>query len=356
MADEARVLWQDKYAFVPVTGSIGASCGFATGSGIGVGTDKFGLPLNNHPHLDAGLDIYDQEKAIGLAERSVATGHCEFLQGTKNPMSTWEFDGNAYNLASFLWTLFQKGTTEGTGTGGSGTGIYTKTYNPPTATEGPECEVWMNLLRKMDEGTSTQSHRGVGFIVKSITLSASGFGPLNVSAELVGADIDYTWNAASALMDFGSNCGVVWGGASGASCEIGGHAAELEGFEITITNNAIARHYGGQDVEKFILGRYSVEGSITVFWGDDETNIGKNNQIDNFIDGTDQLLEIWWGTQGGKTAAGDLDIKVNMRYTGAEMTDNDTELAWDLPFIGVYDGTNHAVEITLADGIDRSIP
>jgi len=346
-----RVLWQDQYAFAYQTTSIGSTIDFATASGAGVGTSEYALPLINHPHIDAGLDIIDQRKAIGISQRSVATGHQEFLQGTKNPNSTWEFDGNAYNLAPFLWTLFQKGTTEGTGTA-----KFTKTYDPPTATEGPECEVWMLLLRKMEEATNAHSTRGTGFIVKSITLSADGFSPLRVSVELVGKDVSYVYDAQNAVFTYNTKSFLVWGGSSGATCEIDGAAVQLEGFTLTITNNAIARHYGGQDVDKFITSDYTLEGSISVFWGDSNASQDQETQLVDFVAGTDKRLHIYWGTTGGATTAGDLDILANIRYTGATLADVDTEIVTECPFVGVYDGTYDAIQIVLSDGIDRAIP
>jgi len=345
-----RTLWMDQYDMALVTGSIGATTSFGAGSGVGVAaSNKFAIPLINHPDINHGLNIIDQRKAIGISQRSVATGHCEFLQGTKDPTSTWEFDGNAYNLPGFLWLLFQKGSSEGTGTA-----KFTKTFIPPTATQGVECEVWANLLRKMEEGSSAHSTRGTGFIVRSITLSADGFSPLNVSVELIGADVLNTHNATAATFTYDTNCGLVWGGASGATTTFGASSAvQLEGFTMTITNNAIAKHYGEQTVQKFITGDYTVEGSITVFWGD--TNFGQEAEITKFVNGTDQLMEIYWGTAGGITTAGDLSIKANIRYSGATVG-GEEEIATELPFIGVYDGTNNAIEINCVDSYDRSIP
>ncbi len=343
-----RVPWMDKYGVILQTSSIGATRAFGSGSGIGIGANnKFALPLINHPDINAGLNIVDQRKALGISQRSVATGHCEYLQGTKNPTTTLEFDGNAYNLAPFLWLLFQKGTTEGTGTS-----KFTKIFDPPTATEGAECEVWANVLRKMEEGSSAHSTRGTGFIVKSITLSSDGFSPLRASVEMIGSDVSYIYNATSALLNFNANCGVVWGGASGVTTILGASPVQLEGFSITITNNAIPRNYGQQTVQKFITGDYTVDGSITVFWGD--THFGQETEITKWINGTDQLLNIYWGSVGGNTTAGDISIKTNIRYTGATVNSND-EIAIELPFIGVYDGTNDAIEITLVDGYDCGI-
>jgi len=340
-----RVPWQELYFMSYQTGTIGVTQTFIAGS-MGITTSEFAIPLINHPDLNPGQEIIDQRKAIGRSQRSVGTGHCEFLQGTKMPNTTWEFDGNAYNLAPFLWALFQGGSSEGTGTA-----KFTKTFDPPTATEGPACEVWMNLGRLMEAGTSAHSTKIYGAICRSITLSAEGYSPLKVSAEMVGAGIGNVYDGEPWVHTMDSNCGLVWGGTSGATCELGTSAVELEGFTMTITNNAIPRHYGSNTVQKFITGDITVEGSITVFWGD--TNHGQEAEITDFIAGTDNLLEIYWGSKSG-TSAGDLDLKVNARYTGATVVAED-EIGIELPFIGVYDGTNDAVDIVLADGIDRGI-
>lgn len=336
-----RVPWQDMYFLTYNTTSIGTTQTFVAGS-MGVATSKFAIPLINHPDLNPGQEIIDQRKAIGISQRSVDTGHCEFLQGTVMPTSTWEFDGNAYNLAPILWLLFQGGTSE------SGT---VKTYDPPTATEGPACEVWANLGRRMEAGTASKSTKVYGAICRSITLSAEGYSPLKVSAEFIGAGIGHTYNAQPWVTTFDSNCGVVWGGTSGATCELAGTTVQLEGFTMTITNNAIPRHYGSNTVQKFITGDITVEGSITVFWGD--SNHGQESEITDFINGTDNLLEIYWGSKTG-ASAGDIDIKVNARYTGANVVAED-EIGIELPFIGVKDASNDAIEVVLADGISRGV-
>ena len=342
-----RVGWMDRYGAILQASSISATRGFGAGSGIGISSDKYAIPLVEHADINAGINIIDQRKAIGIAQRSVATGHCEFLQGTKAPTTTWEFDANAYNLAPFLWLLFQKGATEGT------TALFTKIFDPPTATEGAECEVWANLLRIMEEGSTAHSTRGTGFIVRSITLSSEGFSPLRASVEMIGSDVSYVYNATGATMTFDSNCGLVFGGASGVTTTLGGTAVNLEGFSITITNNAIARNYGQQTVQKFITGDYTVEGNFKVFWGD--SNFGQETELTKWISGTDQQLNIYWGSAGGATTAGDLSIKSNIRYSSAAV-ETDEEIGNAMSFVGVYDGTNDAIEITLADGYDRSIP
>ncbi len=341
-----RVKWMDQYAAVLNTTGIGTTAPFTIGS-MGIATSKYAIPLIGNPDINPGQEIIDQRKAIGIAQRSVGTGHCEFLQGTKMPTTTWEFDGNAYNLPIFLWTLFQKGSTEDVGAD-----KFIKIFNPATASEGAECEAWLNVLRKMEEGSSANSIRAYGMIARSMTLSSEGFSPLKVSVELVGAGYENTFDAGDALFTYDSNCGLVWGGTSGATATLGGSTVQLDGFEITVSNNAIARHYGQNTVQKFVTGDITVEGSITVFWGD--TNHGQGDQITDFINGTDQQLIIYWGSADG-TSVGDLAIKANIRYTGAEVIAED-EIATTLPFIGVYDGTNNAIDIIVADGIDRSIP
>ena len=124
----------------------------------------------------------------------------------------------------------------------------------------------------------------------------------------------------------------------------------MRGFDLTISNNATSVYYDAVTPEKYVLGDLTVEGNIYVPWS--AATVGANTQLDNFVNGTDTLLKIWWGTYAGATE-GDVSLQVNMRYTGAEVGgEPETELA--LPFVHAYDGTND-ISFTCADAYDMSI-
>jgi len=98
------------------------------------------------------------------------------------------------------------------------------------------------------------------------------------------------------------------------------------------------------------LGDLTGDGTFTLPWG--QATEGANEQLDNFIAGTDALLILEWGTSGSE---GHVKIEANCRYTGAPLGGDD-EIVTECPFNLVYDGTNNAIRITVSDAIDRGIP
>jgi hypothetical protein len=337
------VPWQILYGAGPAA-SITATFAFGTGA-IGVASNDYCWPLTNQPHYDPGQTIIDARKAIGLAVRRTGSGY-EFQQGVKQPTTSWEFDANAYNLAFPLWMLFQKGTTEGTGTD-----EFTKTYNSPTCTEGVEVERFANVLKRMQCGSSSTAQRIKGAIVRSITLTAESNTPLKAVIEWVGADLETDYNAGSTTLQFDTNDPLIWG-ASTAGATVAGTATNIDSWSITVSNNAVQKNYESNTVQKHILMDFTVEGTVKIPWG--AATVGGKEQIDNFMNGTDVALNFYWGASATPASSGEISIKTNARYTGVDMSYDD-EVALDLPFIGAYDGTNAAIEVVLLDGLDRGI-
>ncbi len=343
--------WAILYGLVPAT-TITSTHVFGTGV-IGIATNKYAYPMVGHPNFDPGQTVIDQRKAIGIATRRTGAGF-EYQQGVKSPVTTWEFDGNAYNLTLPLWLLFQKGTTQAT-TGDS----FVKTYLAPTCTTGVEMEQFGVLLKRMECGTVSSSQRILGAVVRSITFTAESNTPLRVSVEFVGADIDVTYSAENAVLTFDTNDPLIWGASStevkispagdvGAATEI-----NVDSWSVTISNNIVAKQYGQNTVQKFIVQDFTVEGTIKVPWG--ASAGGGGTLVDDLITGDDMYMSLSWGSITG-ASSGDFAIILNARITGVEMSTDD-EVAQDVTFSGAFDGTNAAISIVLHDGAkDHSIP
>jgi len=308
----------------------------------GFGADGvYAIPLNNHPHFDPGQNIIDQRKAIGIPVRRTGSGF-EFQQAHREPRTTYEFDANAYLLAPFFWLLFQNGASEGS------SAPYAKTFTPYTS---PDCEVWASLLRKMSS-SSADSHVIHGAIVRSIRLTAETGGPLRATVEFIGYSWDDTFNASSAILNFSQTAPLLWKDAGNvAGIYVESTNLNIRGFDITFNNNATAVYYSSQYPEKFVLGDLTVEGEITVPW--DAQTVGGNYLLNKFVNGEDVVLHIWWGSYAGNTV-GDFSIKVNMRFTGAEVG-GETETEVRLPFIHAFDGVNN-IEVKCVDNYQMSIP
>ena len=316
---------------------------FENDRSIGVTTNVYGMQLLNQPNFDSGQMTVKQRKATGFAYWRGDTGF-EFQQEKRAPITTYEFDVTKQNLPLFLWLLFQKGTSQGA----VGTG-YLKTCVPYGEGES-DTEVCAVLLKKMST-TAADSHVIGGAIVKSITLSCSESAPvLKASVELIGYNMvtNYDFNAGPNIIEYDSSTPLLW---QNASIKMAGQAVNLPGFTLTVTNNAVAKFYDNPHPVKYVLNTVEGTGSITVPWAD--TYAGSNEAIDNFIAGTDSLLQIWWGTET-PGADGDVKIEVNCRYTGAAVGGDD-EVIIECPFDAVHDGTNNAIRIYAADALDRSI-
>ncbi len=342
--------WQIIYGLVPAT-TITSTHAFGTGV-ISINDDVYAYPLVGHPNFDPGQTVIDQRKAVGIATRRTGPGF-EYQQGVKSPVTTWEFDANAYNLVLPLWLLFQKGTTEAA-SGAS----FVKTYIAPTCTTGVEMEQFGVLLKRMECGSVTSAQRILGAVVRSITFTAESNTPLKVSVEFVGADIGVAYNAQNAVLTFDTNDPLIWG-ASSTEVKIdpagGGAGTEInvDSWSVTISNNVIGKQYGQSTVQKFIVQDFTVEGTIKVPWG--AAAGGKNVLVEDLISGDDMYMSLSWGSITG-ASSGDFAIILNVRITNVEMS-HDDEVAQDITFSGADDASLSAVQIILHDGAqDRSIP
>jgi len=342
-----RVPWQDQYGISFQTTSISTAKTFLAAD-TGLGADgKLQLLLTNHPHFSPGQQTIDVRKATGIPTRRIGTGY-EYQQAHREPTTTYEFHANAYNLAGILWTLFQSGASQSDDP-------YEKTFTTYTS---PACEVWCSLLRKMSAGTA-DSHVIHGAIARSVTLRGEVGGPLTASVEFAGgswAD-DFDFDAVSSVLSPDVHAPLLWRNAgSSVGIYVGTTSVEMRAFELTITNSAVTRFGTAATADKHILGDLLATGRIYVPWS--VSTVGANAQLDNFVNGTDEMLHVFWGDSiayGADVAdEADVSIWVNMHYTGEPIVGGDVETELELPFEHAYDGTTD-LKIKLADAYDIGI-
>ncbi|RJR27774.1 hypothetical protein C4561_01580 [candidate division WWE3 bacterium] len=330
-----RALYQDIYLFMHQVVGISTSGSFGV-TDIGLNTNVFNLVPTAHPNLIAGQQISDVRKATGLSQKRTGSGY-EFVQTLQQPSVTGvSVEMTTKNLGAWLWLFFQQGVSQG------GAAVYKKTAVPYTDSD---CEVWASIARVLDTGS--QSHQVDGAVINQLAFSGVEGGVVSLTADFIGSafsrikDVDTITTAIPSEVPFlHQNCTVT----------LGGNTIRLQSFDLTLNNNAERRYYNSTTPQKIVLGDLSVSGTIVIPWT--QTNYDRNNALADFIAGTDQLLTLTWGT----ASVNEVVIKVNMRFSGdPDILTDKQDLSLSLPFIGAYDGTNHAIEITCEDSVNRGI-
>jgi len=322
-----RSIWHDVYGIGKDTTSI--SNGAAASKGIA---------LTNHPTFDPGQNHINQRKAVGTSYRRAGTGY-EFQVATQSPTTTWEFDVCADNISFILWSLFQNGASEAAGS------PYVKYFIPyePRQTDASDsvytdCEVWLSLVRKLAASGDAGSHRIIGAIARSITFSATEGENLKASVEFIGYSHSTVRNIASDTLTMDAVAPLLW---QNATVELGGNTTNIPGFSLTISNNAVVKFNNAGNPQKFILGEFTAEGTISIPWA--TTTEGGNTAMDDFVAGNTDRLAVYWGV-GGEIATTDLDFSIlaHIRRTAASMVGDD-EILTEIPFICVSEEQQSAV-------------
>jgi hypothetical protein len=308
---------------------------------IGVDTSKYAIPLLNHPTFSPGAMVINNRKAVGTSYRR--TGNClEYVQGSRVPTVTYEADATPKLLAVFCQLLFQGGVTE------AATNPFLKTCIPYVSGDA-DVVACAALVRQMSLG-GTDSHMIGGAIIKSLTISGEEGQPIKLSAEFTGYNMvsDFDFNAAANILEFDNSSCLLF---QNSTATLEGDAMNIDKFELTITNNAVAKFYNTAHVTKYVLGDFTATGSFRMPWS--IASIGGNTQLNNFTAGTDKLFRVYWGT-GSNGTDGDVDILVNARYTDA-VVEGEDEIVTTLPFEAAADGTHEAITVLVCDAVDRSI-
>jgi hypothetical protein len=338
-----RVAWEDKYCIACNSTLISTNDSttsiFAGTKGIGLTTN--GLLLDEHPSINPGIEITTTPKTTGLAELSTgasAIGKELTLVRKRPAFSTGAMGLTQNKMTVFGWSLFQKGVTEGAAS------TYTKTMIPYVAGQ-PDCEMWLEIGRSIGDPASATGYGHVltGCICTSMAISGSQGERFTMNCELMGRTFrdNYIHTASNFTPETAADHVFL-----NYSWTLGGTAANLQSVNFTITNNATALGYNSLVPTAYSLGRIGVSGEFSLAMS--TATIGDNAQIDNWVSGTDLILV---GTYTATTI-----FSINMHYTGASVDPAETELLLSLPFEGIYDGTNHAIQITNTDSINYSIP
>jgi len=312
----------------------------------GVNQDIFGIPLTNHPSMDIGQAIVDQRKAIGISTRSTVTGG-EYQQSTRLPVTSWEFEVTKNNIAPFLWAFFGNGISE------AAAPPYVKTCIPYI--EGNDTAATLACCRVMSTQTgANNSHLFGGCIVNSITFTGAEGQPLKATVSLMGynAITDFDFGSNGNICVFDNTCSPLM--FQNATISLAGTTVNIPDFTLTINNNAVAKYYNTKHPVKFVYGDLTVSGSFRLPWA--QASVGGNVELNKFVAGTDSLFIIKWGSGADPiTTNGDFMIKANARYEGAPV-EGDDETVLNCSFVGALDDSgNKAIEISVADGVDRTI-
>jgi len=125
-------------------------------------------------------------------------------------------------------------------------------------------------------------------------------------------------------------------------------------FSITFENNVSRVGYDSSgDPQLYVFPQFDVTGELSVKY-----DANTKDEIDNFVTNpeggsAETQIYIHWGDG---SADGTLLFDVNAIYTAAPTPDfgNEAGVMVTLPFQGVDDGSNEAVEVKIANAIDRT--
>lgn len=336
--------WQDAY-YMMYASSITHAPAF--NSGVLGGAYGAGRPLvylSSHPTFDINKGVIFNRKATGRSYiLRGGSNKIERIPGTVAPSTSFEMDFDVDSPFIPLLTLFQPATSTATNVNSG----VTQTFSPYTTSTVNE---YASLLRVTE---ASQSHNIIGAIAKSISVSGEEGDSVKYTVEWTGADMltgasatvpAWTTGASSSFLLF-QDATFTFGTTSGDQT-----AADLMGFEITITNNAVSKHYDNPSMQRHILGNFEVSGTIRVPWS--STNGGKNVFLSKLISGDDFLFYIYWGSSAA-TSVGHASIIVNAEVDSVTTSGGEDEAVNEIAFTGLYDGTNYPVQVLLNSHVSR---
>lgn len=340
-----RTTWEDLYS-IEQTASLTAKPTFAATAigmeGDGSAGGKFLMPLTDHPHLKPTSATQETELAVGLSQRVAL----EYNQTIAEPSTvTINMLANSYNLSLFLWLLFQSGAAE------TGTPVLTMECIPYIV---PTIEVYAAITRILG-GTAgdadTVSQYMPGCICRSITLSGETGGLITLSAEMIGA----TWAVANDDLGTETWTSLTFSNIAplkfqDAAFTLDSNTVETPAFSITISNNAVAQFYNNSTIQRYIMGRLTMEGNFAIPWS--VATEGGNTAINDFIAGNVMDMELYWGSLAA-TAASELSFAGPARYTDTDMGDTEGEINTAINFAGLQDSS--AADWSIKAGYTLSI-
>lgn len=344
-----RVQYEDRYAIDFQTTAIATVQAMTDGIDTASGFEKSGILLNNHPDIVPGQAIIDKKKATGSASRVSGPGR-EFQQGIKEPSFSIEFDVSSKVLYGPLRLFTQRGALSEDSTAGSDT----TDWFVPYSYEGQPAlaEVWANFVRQLAPDGQADSHRALGAIVNSITLSSEVGQAFVCSADFMvyDAENNYAVSAANDNFEFTNDATLLWQNATTSVSDgfLAHEAVDLDGFSLTLSAEVSRKFYSNQLTSKYLFKEITGEGSIKIPWANSTTNFLDNVFLRNFIAGTPTRFSIYWTGQY-PSANNHVSINFIARYTGAPVGQDEDEIVTDLSFIV----TERILFDTLVDGNDN---
>lgn len=309
---DQRVGWNERYGLaILASATLPTPHDFNTDiAWLGIASaDQLGLPLTDKPSFNPNLEISQTRKTTGSAVLNTGVG-CERVNLIKRPSVTLQIDEcDPATATILLWLLCQTGSSDVTNT--QTHGVYAS----------PSVEVWADVVRAA--GTNVDNdlwERITGCIVTSLTFSLEVGGVLSCTAELPGSAYTEALAAGTwSLLELPTlapllhkNALITLGGAS--------NYIECDSWTLTLINSAIGKPYDESAIQKWILGDFVGTGSLKVPWMD--SNVGDNTPMTNYLAGTEQQLNVYWGSLSG-SADQDVSFKCNVRYTGDLLEDGD---------------------------------
>lgn len=320
-----RNLWEDLFGVASGVTNISTAA-----------NTTFGIPLTNHPSFSPGNQTINTRKAVGTSYRQTGTGCLEFTQGVAVPETSFEFDLSSKNLSVFLWSLFQTGSFQG------GSSTYTKYFIPYQTAD---TEVWLTLVRKLAANGTAASHRIVGAIVKSITLSGEEGQNIKATVEFQGYSFESNRDTTSDVFTFQTASCLQM---QNAVIKLDGYTINVPSFNITISNNALTKFYDNATAVRHDVGEFTVTGNIKIPWATSDQ--GANVQIDAFCNGTASRLVIYWGDSEIANADGEFSLITHIRRTNVTI-EGDDEVISSVDFEGASEESSSSVTTASASSI-----
>lgn len=336
----ARSIYQDRYAVgLQSSLTVADSCTDEID-----GSTKSGLLLNDHVDLDTGVDIYDQRKTVGSADRRAGAG-AEYRQGLEAPTLSVPFEANAKIMYSFLHDFFQEGSIEQD----TANPDEAKWFYPASGNTFPE--VWMTVVRDLGSGNST---RFIGGVAESLEINAEEGGNLTLTANLLGYDSETGYTVTNEDFNYSTEALLRWSDAHIQIAPVKEGDVSIpdnvgvSGFSLTLNNGAVAKHFNNRNPNRIILNEFTGSGSFSLPWNSGYSALDDNVMLERFISGDPLRLTVYWDGDTVHSpypnANGQVSFSAIVRFTGATPTGEDemmTELPFDLVEYPLF-STEHA--------------
>lgn len=333
-----RSIWLDKYGLgyqSTITGAVSASAG---------------IFIQQHPSINARIQVYTPEKAKGTAASSF---NYETENSTRSPVLSIPTRISPKEIYPFLRLFFQKGSLQDSS-------VNTKKWFYPYSykSEGESCEIWATIVRATASSGDSNSHRMTGAICRSFSINPSGTDYINLTANLIGRDLEIDHECSGDTFTIPADAPFLW---RNAVTKIGNsydaqETLDLREFSLTCNNNAVPRFYNNEKVKHFNLQKITGMGTLTIPWENSTTSYLDNQTIEDYLNGSLFRLSAYWVDQY-ITSGYSLSINLLGRYMSG-MISNDTELSNTMGFVLVEDDSftseNNKISTWTIDVTDAS--